>query len=230
MADENGDGVNSEKKHDWTVRAERLHELGFADYEAYLKSEHWNKLRTDFLKRENIPEFCWGCRTPVWIVRLIYHQYLNVHHLKYERLGKEEFNDLVILCRRCHELEHHKKSQLPKINLVPCEFGICFRPMVKLSPPLSELTFRVRGLGEPEAIGDIVLRTLKQSTPSWTQFEFSKIVELTTHPLCKAEDQQRQIKSSEVFRTSSASTAKRRAELQSQAQEILKKYPRKSTT
>lgn len=34
----------------------------------------------------------------------------NVHHLTYERLGEEEFEDLELLCVMCHNLEHKPES------------------------------------------------------------------------------------------------------------------------
>jgi ribosomal protein L13 len=34
----------------------------------------------------------------------LYTPNMDVHHVDYDRIGKEEFGDLVILCRDCHEV------------------------------------------------------------------------------------------------------------------------------
>jgi 5-methylcytosine-specific restriction endonuclease McrA len=34
---------------------------------------------------------------------------LQVHHLTYERLGRELDTDLVVLCRQCHANEHRDR-------------------------------------------------------------------------------------------------------------------------
>jgi hypothetical protein len=38
----------------------------------------------------------------------------DVHHLTYERLGCEEFEDLELLCCMCHNLEHYPESHAAK--------------------------------------------------------------------------------------------------------------------
>lgn len=64
-------------------------------YRNYLKSDHWLKIREialDLGKHE-----CRICCST---------KYLNVHHRTYERLGREDQDDLVVLCRKCHKLFH----------------------------------------------------------------------------------------------------------------------------
>lgn len=69
---------------------------GEADYDAYLRSEHWQRMRRLVL---SITEGrCRHCRRPAD----------DVHHKTYERLGAERITDLVALCRRCH-LRAHKR-------------------------------------------------------------------------------------------------------------------------
>jgi hypothetical protein len=34
----------------------------------------------------------------------------NLHHLSYERLGQETFEDVILLCSPCHNVEHHPES------------------------------------------------------------------------------------------------------------------------
>lgn len=43
---------------------------------------------------------------------------LDVHHLTYERFGKELLADLQILCRKCHDEVHAiKDQQKPKVKI-----------------------------------------------------------------------------------------------------------------
>ena len=65
-----------------------------SNYEAYLQSAHWYFMLR--LKRESVGNKCEICGSP--------HD-LQVHHLTYERIGKERLEDLQVLCRY-----HHKKA------------------------------------------------------------------------------------------------------------------------
>lgn len=42
---------------------------------------------------------------------------LNIHHMTYERLGNEDFNDLVYLCKDCHS-NLHKAIDTEKSNFL----------------------------------------------------------------------------------------------------------------
>lgn len=69
-----------------------------AEYEAYLKTEEWNSLRVKVF--ENCKGVCEVCEnSPAE----------QVHHLTYERIGNEELDDLMGVCRPCHELIHGYK-------------------------------------------------------------------------------------------------------------------------
>lgn len=74
---------------------ERLAQLGYATYSAYLYGEHW----TDFKKRyyaKNGPVGCAVCGDrPV-----------DLHHHTYERLGEELFDDITPLCPGHHIAVH----------------------------------------------------------------------------------------------------------------------------
>jgi len=62
-------------------------------YEAHLKSAQWKNTRSDLFKlRGRKCEVCGRAST-----------LLEVHHLNYERLGKEAPSDLQIVCRQCHK-------------------------------------------------------------------------------------------------------------------------------
>ena len=71
--------------------AERLANLGFASYDEYLFSSHWTNFRKRFIGRK-----CEGCGG----------RWVNLHHVNYERLGAELDEDVVPLCRDCHEYVH----------------------------------------------------------------------------------------------------------------------------
>lgn len=64
------------------------------NYREYLRSDRWKATRLWALERAHYQcEMC-GARA------------VNVHHLTYARLGHEHPNDLVSLCRPCHQEEH----------------------------------------------------------------------------------------------------------------------------
>jgi len=75
-------------------------------YQDYLQSDHWKNIRRR--KIDMVHGCCegtvtdnsgykWGChRTNA----------LEVHHLTYERLGRERLSDLMVLCPICHRHTH----------------------------------------------------------------------------------------------------------------------------
>ena len=67
-------------------------------YEKHLKSAQWKNIRRDLFRlRGEKCETC-GKRSPN----------LEIHHLTYDRLGKELASDLKIVCKQCHEEEDRK--------------------------------------------------------------------------------------------------------------------------
>jgi len=65
-------------------------------YQDYLNSNWWRETRKKRLEIDN--HQCCLCGS---------ERYLHVHHLTYERLGKEDVdNDLMTLCEDCHHLVH----------------------------------------------------------------------------------------------------------------------------
>jgi hypothetical protein len=66
--------------------------------ETYLNSEEWKhkrKLMMDFYKGK-----CQKCNSFA----------TDMHHLTYDNIFKEKFDDLIPLCRNCHQKEHTKKN------------------------------------------------------------------------------------------------------------------------
>lgn len=76
-------------------------------YSDYLKSRYWQAVRKNNIARAN--GTCADCgRT---------NQVLQVHHLSYEYLGREDDRLLVVLCAGCHERRHDIPSPpSPRMN------------------------------------------------------------------------------------------------------------------
>ncbi len=70
------------------------------NYNNYLGSDHWKATRNKALERADYE--CWHCGGG---------DKLHVHHLTYERIGKELPTDLMVLCASCHARTH---SQMEK--------------------------------------------------------------------------------------------------------------------
>ena len=67
-------------------------------YSDYLESDHWQGVRVLALRRSgNKCQLCAGKKT------------LDVHHNSYARLGHEQPEDVVVLCRKCHAKHHDKE-------------------------------------------------------------------------------------------------------------------------
>ena len=91
-------------------------------YAAYLCSEHWKELRSRVLLFQSS---CERCMIPRWLAGIVYDQDLHVHHKTYANLGHEVSADLEVLCRRCHDIETHGRSDLNALKSTNC--GICDR-------------------------------------------------------------------------------------------------------
>ncbi|MBI2542465.1 HNH endonuclease [Candidatus Woesearchaeota archaeon] len=77
------------------------------DYNEYLKSKDWQKLRTRALKRANYK--CEFCGT---VAKMIHH----VEYLKKENSEIENINHLIACCRKCHDLSHGIRNDKPIIK------------------------------------------------------------------------------------------------------------------
>lgn len=72
-----------------------LKKLARADYAAYLKSKHWQRVRKhahEFYGRK-----CCRCGSK---------NILEVNHRHYNSLGHEKMKDVKLLCNRCHRNHH----------------------------------------------------------------------------------------------------------------------------
>lgn len=68
------------------------------EYVLYMRSWAWQMRKVHKLNAAG--HRCENCSEPYG---------LEVHHLTYARLGRERDDDLVVLCRRCHQNEHRAK-------------------------------------------------------------------------------------------------------------------------
>lgn len=64
------------------------------DYREYLRSREWKEKRNERLRYDKYK--CRECG----------REAVTVHHLTYERLGNEDIDDLISLCRECHKAKH----------------------------------------------------------------------------------------------------------------------------
>lgn len=80
--------------------------LGFNSYREFLLSDFWKKKRDWILEchRKKKGERCDGCGKSKIT--------LEVHHLNYENLGNEGGEDILILCRDCHQKEHDLRRRI----------------------------------------------------------------------------------------------------------------------
>ena len=65
-------------------------------YDSYILSKEWKIKRKQALDFHG--DFCSQCKSK---------KDLHVHHKTYANLGNEPMEDLVILCRDCHYVEHN---------------------------------------------------------------------------------------------------------------------------
>jgi hypothetical protein len=70
-------------------------------YDAYLVSLRWALLRVNALTKVNYK--CVACEST---------DTLQLHHRHYQTLGEESLDDVVILCKKCHDLLHFTQNAL----------------------------------------------------------------------------------------------------------------------
>jgi hypothetical protein len=64
----------------------------------YLQSDHWKELRERKLSKNRFCESCGNAEN------------LDVHHLRYKNLLDVTEEDLKVLCRICHDIEHNEEK------------------------------------------------------------------------------------------------------------------------
>lgn len=76
-------------------RSVALRQLGYRDYDEYLRSPEWAEVKRRY-RASDLPQDCFCGET----------EGLHLHHLTYERVGREQLDDLTPLCPRCHSMVH----------------------------------------------------------------------------------------------------------------------------
>jgi hypothetical protein len=79
----------------YKVQPDQQRALRAMPYADYLQTEHWLTTRKRALHRAGFQ--CKACEAT---------KALNVHHLTYANLGRENETDLIVLCQPCHDLTH----------------------------------------------------------------------------------------------------------------------------
>ena len=82
------------------------------DKQAYMLSEKWQKLRTLVFIRDNYT--CQSCGSK---------SSLNCHHITYDRLGAENLEDLITLCKSCHQHQHDTYGYLRQTQFWPLVYN-----------------------------------------------------------------------------------------------------------
>lgn len=70
-------------------------------YAVYLRTSYWKRMRVKILQRDGGK--CVRCGKAA----------VQIHHLTYARLGREDDQDLVSVCGTCHQDVHHIGIRLP---------------------------------------------------------------------------------------------------------------------
>lgn len=92
----------SDKKSESFYKKQRLSKFSYKTYDDYLKSALWKSNRRRFMQsnhcsRTNGFPSCLVCNS---------RKSLQVHHLTYKRLCNEDYDDLILLCKKCHSITH----------------------------------------------------------------------------------------------------------------------------
>jgi hypothetical protein len=112
------------------------------EYAKYLQGPGWKKRRLEAI--ENAGGECEKCQMPRWLAEIAYDQDLHVHHLSYANKGNELAEDLQVLCRRCHDIETHGRSELREIKHSTCE--LCAGIHYDRREPYCECCLSVMGI------------------------------------------------------------------------------------
>jgi 5-methylcytosine-specific restriction endonuclease McrA len=82
---------------------EYLKEVRQKTYKMYLRSDKWHEFRIEAL-RYYFNRCCFCGNT----------EKLNVHHINYDNLYKEELKDVTVLCWKCHSRHHRAVKEVLK--------------------------------------------------------------------------------------------------------------------
>lgn len=120
-------------------------------YHEYMHSEKWYEIRRVILARagNRCTEYSWGSRCEMT-------KKLHVHHVTYDHLGNEWYEDLVVLCDVHHNVVHEHISS--------CNNGRCYNDIK--SERISDMEAAVYStLGAREAARTGSIRNLNMDAP-----------------------------------------------------------------
>lgn len=90
------------------------------DYHEYIKSPQWQRIADAMKEKAN--NRCQLCHVSGFV------RQLHVHHNTYERLGREEEQDLIVLCADCHKNFHDSGIGVDrKVKLSKQEFSLVLK-------------------------------------------------------------------------------------------------------
>jgi hypothetical protein len=133
-----------------------------SDYQKYLQGEHWQKRRRQFLADN---QHCEVCGIPRWLANIAYDQDLHVHHKSYANVGAEQDDDLAAICRRCHDIEHHNRSDFRPVKTATCE--VCAAKHYNIYSDHCHKCAGVMWYGVAEAIDWTADEVLFSGCPLW---------------------------------------------------------------
>ena len=88
----------------------------FSNIRAYRVSSAWKKNRKRRLNYDSGK--CQGMSVKNGkLTRCLSKIDIEVHHKSYERLGYEFMEDMIVLCRSCHRVEHNRLNKQDKRQL-----------------------------------------------------------------------------------------------------------------
>lgn len=89
----------------------RLSALGIKRYSQYLGSRHWQDVKRRW--KDSKLYQGWVCHSANCRCK----RGLSFHHRTYERLGREELSDIILVCENCHKKIHRlERSGLPLLD------------------------------------------------------------------------------------------------------------------
>lgn len=93
---------------------QRLMKMGFQSYGAYLSSEFWVEAKRRW-RQAGLPRQCAVCGSNAY----------QLHHITYERLGREKPGDLLPLCH-----DHHRAVHAAERDRAPGSSALTIRQVV----------------------------------------------------------------------------------------------------
>lgn len=74
------------------------------EYSQYIKTNHWKTLRERFINSRRFTGECFVCG------KSLDKKYAIIHHKTYKYIWKEKLQNLVAICRTCHQEVHYEKG------------------------------------------------------------------------------------------------------------------------